>query len=518
MPRNRHHAWITASYRWVIAALAMFLCAAHAAPKSKTALWEVRSAQTVTITVHADRVVRDALPDTLFGFNINYRRFQEQLAVPSRVDRAMAVKPGIVELLEPFTGALYRYPGGLVANNLDWREAIGAVRTRTLHDPPYGGKPVPVLFGIDEYLEFLEQVDGNRWYVLNLGFAHSAPFRELDVATAARNNRELAEYLLARPGNRDFPRYYQLGNELDRFRYEWPTEKYIERAKATIEAMREVDKDARFVAFFRDFRWRYKADPSRGFSDQWQFMRDVLGALPMIEDYSIHRYYDGRGKDRTFWLERLVRSVKVYKSVRGGAAPRIWITEHARQRGGREDKSDRSNLSAAISVADYLTGLAQIPEVQGTCLHAGGPWSPFGETGDDPGPLYWALRVLRSQPGRTVLATESASPNSSGYVGGYDVRAVAFRDGDALGLWVVNRASTPFDATVHFRPYAGKAVTVTHSVLSGSEGVDPDHTGQKTVKNLSPDPLRTEFSDSGDAVLRIPAASVSSFVLREGHP
>ena len=49
------------------------------------------------------------------------------------------------------------------------------------------------------------------------------------------------------------PRYYELGNELDRSEYQWSHEKYIERARGTIEAIGEVDQDARFVAFLREF-------------------------------------------------------------------------------------------------------------------------------------------------------------------------------------------------------------------------------------------------------------------------
>ena len=91
----------------------------------------------------------------------------------------------------------------------------------------------------------------------------------------------------------DSPRNYQLGNELDRAEYQWPVEKYVERSQLTMNAISEVDPDARFVAFLRDFDWTYKGTQRlRGKSKFTDLIPEVLQGLPAVNDFSLHFYYD----------------------------------------------------------------------------------------------------------------------------------------------------------------------------------------------------------------------------------
>jgi alpha-L-arabinofuranosidase len=494
------------------------------------ALWKVFSSDRVTIEINEDTVVRESLPSTLFGFNINYRQFQNHLWD----QRGQSVKPDIVEHLKYFRGALYRYPGGLVANSFDWTRSVGPVDKRKLQRTVYTERPDNVRFGPKEYLDFVDRVNGHRLYVLNLvGLDPMQPMAESDKEAVAKHNRELAEYLLARrPSRSGAPHYYQLGNELDRFKYEWSAQKYVDRARATMGAIQKVDRDARFIAFLRDFKWVYKAEPARGVSEPADFLREVLQALPAVTDYSLMHYYDGKRKDGKsadipYWLKRMRATIAAYRATRNGNAPHIWITEHAREKSSNQPGKDdtqvlSSNLGGALSTADYLIAIAQIPEVQGACWHGlnGGPWQLFDATVKHrdlrPRPVYWGLRVLRAMDLPTVLATRTHSPNRSGYQGGYDVRAVGFRDPakQSLGLWVVNRAAQPVRAEVEYRPLKGQEVQVLHYFLAGKEGVDPDDPGLEPVWQLAPAAATVHVSSTGQLSLDLPPASVSTFIIR----
>lgn len=489
-------------------------------------LWQIEKAQTPSVVV-MDSVVRDQLPDSFLGMNMNYRKFQEHLW---DIDNH-ALKKGIDSKLEKFGNIWYRYPGGIVANSFDWTQAIGGVSERGAQKTPYNEKPVKAIFGIDEYLGMLNRYGAGGFYVLNLvGNDPLKPKKESSQADVAARNKQLAEYLMAN-GSQDSPiHYYQLGNELDRFKYEWVPEKYVERSLATIEAIKEVDKEAKFVAFLRDFKWKYKKDPSLGVSSYDDFMRKVLEGLPMVSDYSLHHYSDGKrddGKSRTvtFWLKLMQRSIDTYKSIRN-ESPGVWITEHARQKSSNKPGSDgtrffANNLRGAITTADYLTALAQVPEVKGTFRHGvnAGPWQLFDyvyKNNDlSPLPVYWALRLLRSMPLSTVLETRNSSTVHSMYPGGYDSRTVAFtnENRDQLGLWAVNRYNRPLEIKLEYQAFAGKSLKFCHYFIAGEEGVDPDDYDLEPVLKLSPQIDDITFEDTGVTHVVLPPSSVSTFIM-----
>lgn len=489
-------------------------------------LWDIEKADTPRVIVN-NTVVRDRLPDSFLGMNMNYRNFQEHLW---DVD-THALKSGIDSKLKKFGNIWYRYPGGIVANSFDWTQAIGDVAGRGGQKTPYSDNPQKVIFGIDEYLDMLDRYGASGFYVLNLvGNDPLRPTEEFDKSEVAARNKELAEYLQSH-GSPDSPiHYYQLGNELDRFEYEWLPQKYVERSLATIEAIQEVDKDARFVAFLRDFEWKYKRDPSLGVSSYDDFMRQVLAGLPMVTDYSLHHYSDGKredGKSRpvTFWLKLMQRSIDTYKRIRK-ESPGVWITEHARQKSSNKPGSDgtkfySNNLNGAITTADYLTALAQVPEVQGTFRHGvnAGPWQLFDFVYKNndlrPLPIYWALLMMRSMPLSTVLETRNLSSHYSLYPGGYDSRAVAFtnEERDQLGLWVVNRYNRPLEMEIEYQGFAGRDVNFCHYYIAGQEGMDPDDYDLEPVLRLSPGIDEIRFQDNGVAKVVLPASSVSTFIM-----
>ena len=489
--------------------------------------WKIQSSAIAEITIE-DEVIRPNVPSTLFGFNINYRQFQRQLWDLEN----QRVKDGIIEALKPFNGALYRYPGGLVANTFHWPQAIGNIEERTGQKTFFDKKPKKASFGIDEYLKFTQDVGGHPWYVLNIVSTGLAdPMKEASVDEVAEHNFELAQYLNEHVDQKNFPLHLQLGNEVDRSKYRWIPSKYVERVSPTIEKIWESYPDMKFVAFLRDFRLRNKNKDS-GFDEPEVFMQEVVNDLPMINDYSLHHYYDSRrtdGKSRTipFWMKLLTRSVNTFKQQKG-QTPNVWVTEHGRQsdsnKAGKDDtRRATSNLAGAISTADYLIALALIPEVKGAVLHGlnAGPWQLFDFSAQHedlrPRPLYYGLRVLKQMNLDVGLKTLTKSPNLSGYKGGYDVRGAAFKNSNSnsLAIQVVNRYSDVHDLKINYQAFSGEQVEVMHYMLSTETDTDPE--GEDIPFNIQLDPEKQvmKFATNGVLEVKLPPSSVSTFIIKK---
>jgi len=180
-----------------------------------------------------------------------------------------------------------------------------------------------------------------------------------------------------------------------------------------------------------------------------------------------------------------------------------------------------SNLQAALSTADFLTAVAQVPEVKATSLQAlnGVGRQVFDASvrfgNPEPRPVYWAMRILNYGRQGSVLATESHGPDSSGYPGGYDVRSVALSSGpDELTLWVVNRALAPVTAEVHYLPFKGRSAHMRHYYLAGPQGVDADDVGLDYELEDAPESAGIRFSGQGAVKVSLPPSSVSTFLIR----
>lgn len=463
-----------------------------------------------------DTILRAALPPTYFGFNVNFLNFQNEHTKEGRVDA------DVVRYLSAFPRAVYRYPGGTIANTFDWEGATGAVAQRRPQLNIERFAAAPVGFGPQEYLDFLREVQGQSWYVLNLlGWSAQTRFTELDSREVAASNGRLAAWRLG--ADRSSPvRYYQLGNELDRGSYEWAPEKYLQRCGDTIRSVRQGDPDARFVAFLRDFDWRYRSRPGR--STALDFARTVMNGLPMVTDYSMNVYYDeSRGwrsdiPGRLQWMRRVVDDINAGRAGLPPAA--LWITEHARQLpqdkwAGNADTT--SGIDGALSSADFIVALTGWSEVQGLFWHAlgGGKWSAFvdGEDRVQPTAMYWVLRLLRENAKGRVLATDVASSNRSQYSGGYDVRCTAFEEPEAgrLTVWAVNRSGSNCELTLTRPRYSGRRAEVSLASVAGEKPGDP-----RSVARVQLDPprRRISFDESGSWQGKLPARSVCALRLQ----
>jgi len=489
----------------------------------------------VRIVIDDDTVIRDEFPVYLFGFNINHYAFEADF-----VRGHEEIPEPVITGLQPFAGSMYRYPGGLVANRFWWEASVDSVGGESTEAPQKNRPPQkkvehqsasPVEFGVNEYLDFVATVGGKPWYVLNLvGWDDVEMIREMPAEEIAASNARLAALRVEHAVD-DAPRYYQLGNELDRAEYQWPTEKYIARARLTMEAVKAVDPDARFVAFLRDFDWVYKKDSRKGTKSLFvDFIPDVLRGLPEIDDISLHFYYDDPGNTRKIKsIERRLlqfrRAIEAATEARGGRPPNVWITEHARgvdlPRGRSMERAHLTgNLSGAVSTADFLIAMTQMPEVKGAFLHGlnAGPWQVFDATVRDrdlrPRPVYWGMRILRSVTLDLTLQTSTTQTKTFGdYLGGYDVRAAGFSDKSRseLGLWAINRAPQALTTDFVFAPMAGQAVKVDHRFMALPEGEDIERRFMDPVLNTAGTSSCHRFSEDGVVTLSLPAGSVSGF-------
>jgi len=465
-------------------------------------------------------VVRDQLPDHFISFNMNYITFEMSYWDAPKGQ----VKPEVIEAMRAFPGAIYRYPGGLIANAFDGEGAIGDAGQRRRQRTVSWKEGTPVQFGPKEYFSFLTQVGGRSWYVLNLlGWDSETLYKELPSAEMAASNRRLADFRRAHDQTVDIPHYYQLGNELDRSEYQWPTDKYIQRSLASMAVVRKADPGAKFVPFLRDFDWHYRGRP--GTSTAKDFARDVLTALPDVQDFSLHVYYDRpKEEGKTFdvqWRQGLLKKFIAQTTALRGKPYRVWITENAKENPKKVPPpalrlATTSGITGAISSADFLIAMTQLPEVQGLFWHAlgGGHWWDLFRMNAgriEPTPVYWVFRLLRENMRGSVLKTETDGPNHSGYEGGYDVRSVILRDKDgSLTIWAINHASNPTPLSVDLAGLANRVVNVRHGFVAAKIPGGGLESEMDIVRKSTDSPVEQTIPASGQLQLQLPAQSVSA--------
>lgn len=491
------------------------LCSGVAAQTGATLT--VDKAAAASVVIDPTRTLRPQVPATLFSFNMPHIGFERDLWSK----KTQTVKPTAASALAPFVGSFFRYPGGLLSNHFDANNAM-LTHSERMRRISAGGRAADYpSFGVGEYTELLRSLAAQPWFALNIqgGGTISSP-QEWPSSRVAGMNKALAQFLKTRTPWTS-TRYYQLGNELDRSHYQWEHSKYVNRARDTINAVRSVDPQAKFVAFMREFNWRYKS-PRSGTSRADEFFRDVLRALPMINDFSLHFYYDGALKPGARFVtvphvvEKIGKALHYAKAARPGENFNVWITEHAKRvylNGGPQGVTNA--LDTGLAIGDFLIAMMQLPEVKGAAVQGleGKPRDMF--FGDlKPTPALATLSVLRAQPYPRARASKTYSPNASGYPGGYDTRAVGFTDatGRKLAVSVINRATSAKNFEIQFAPFKSKAVRMKHYYVAGPAGVAPVKVEQNYKLMLKPAAVSKRFSSRGTLTVALPPASISTIV------
>lgn len=481
--------------------------------------WIVNSASQARVVIDPNQTIRPKVPKTLYSFNMHYIGFEKDAWDKTKQE----VRPAMASQLATMPGSFYRYPEGLMSNHFNWENSALPLATRQQKRRYGGGMAQYPYFGLAEYLQMVKNLDGMPWFALNIvgGGNYKNPI-EYASSTLAASNKQLAMYMKERTPTATV-RYYQLGNELDRTWYEWPHSKYVSRARDSIDAMRAVDPNARFVAFMREFNWTYKNNQRGTTSTAETLFRDVMRGLPMINDFSLHFYYDGKlSPDSRFItipdvMGKIQKALAYARKARPGDDFNVWVTEHSKRillSGGTPEPTNA--LDTGLSMGDFLIGVTQMPEVKGAGAQAlqGNPRHLFHTPDLKATPAFAALRVLSAQPFPRVVASRTFSPNTSGYQGGYDVRAVGYTDAtnSKLAVSALNRATRAQTLQIEFPPLKGQAVTMKHYYVAGKAGVNPINIERDYTFQIAPAAISARFGTTGAITVTLPPASVSTFV------
>ncbi len=479
----------------------------------------VKSGTSSAITVDAEQTIRRLAPE-FFGFNLEWVEFQGSLWDMS----SGKVRADVADWLRAFPGAVYRYPGGTIANSMDWRDTVGDLAKRPPRKFVSWTGPFPARFGLDEYLNFVRDVNGQAWYVANI---YGGANGEVSPRTLATQAGQLSAYL-AKKRQDGLPGIlrWELGNELDRGEYRWLPEKLAVTAKQVASEIRRGDPQAKFVALMQE----YPAQGDAGITAS-QYNRKLATSLrEQVSEYAMHVYYDGKpgGQPVPSRVRSICEAVADARNVAPKRTPAIWLTEHARvppnawvDPNWKSSWPRTGDLEAAIGVADMMIAAAQIPEVQGTFVHAlhgtDGPWPLFHKEeggGMHPGAVYWGLRILRDSMLADVLPTTTTSPNHSDYDGGYDLRTVVMADAERrkYSIWAVNRSGQ--SVTVQLGIPAVKDMKLAGKHVWLSDG-NPRANNYLDGRHLQPNehPVELTFDQAGNATVTLPPYSVSSLSL-----
>lgn len=448
-----------------------------------------------------------------FGFN--YELFEVQRSFWDEARHAPYEQP--LELMRAFPGAVYRFPGGSMANQYDWRAGMGDVATRKgyrVYD--WTGAWLNTL-GLREYLAWVRAVDGEVWYIINI----SGRYREeLPVPALQDETRQLvAAVAELDPDPARGVMRWELGNELDRDVYQWRPEKYVARARAVGEALREADPRTGIVLMMQEYATLAKKD---GISDADYNGLIVRSLKDLSIEYSKHLYYDGApgGPPIPFRIGKLCDSIALLDGEKLDDA-RIWITEHARWPEEAKGKAwetqwyKSANLAAAVSVADLMIAATQLPRVKSAFVHSihgsPGPWPLLHRHEDGRfvgSAVYFGLLALREHLLEDVLPTETRSTNYAGYPGNYDVRAAVLASADRSrhAIWAVNRQSRSAEAVLTIPALAGRRVTMRRSFVGG-ETSELDNYRSARV-GLQRDRVDLAFDAQGTTRLSLPPNGV----------
>ncbi|MDD5479772.1 hypothetical protein [Rhodoferax sp.] len=495
----------------------LFLLIAHANAKTFECTSTLQISDSNKIYVdHRDIALRKISPQ-FFGFNLEVIEFQDSLWDKSN----KRVNNEALSLLSRFPGAVYRYPGGTVSNHFTWQQAIGPIDQRIAQKTVDYQSAKVISFGLIEYLKFVQQVNGTPWYVLNMYGSIKNSDTPINLAGAAA---DLAKFL-SKPENNDLPTIYrwELGNELDRGRYQWMPDKYSTTAAVMTDAVRSVRTDAEFVVMGQD--WAHTGAGRSG-TDYNAYTAAALAHTS--NEHSFHLYYDGAP-----WGPPLSRVFKQFcKNLEATQLPNrhstTWVTEFGKTPIGtpadtfwKNNWPQTGDLSAAVSAADLMITLAPLESVNGAFVHSlhatKGPWPIFHKRADGvvyPGAVYWALVILRETMLEDVLSADMSVSNRSDSSVGYDTHSVvmASQNRRNFSIWTVQRGHTAENISVVIPQLAGQTVLIKTASISGKDSsennyVVPYKVFPKRSKSI------IQIGASGDFTYAVSAHSVTALSL-----
>ena len=473
----------------------------------------VQRAASNKVQADTTRQVR-TLDPSFFGFNLEWLEFQLGLWDTA----TQKVRPGVADAFKDFPGAVYRFPGGTNSNHFDWRDAVGPIAARPLRKHVAWFGPVRTEFGIDEYLQFVKAVKGQAWYVANL-------YGTLDAtgmpSLLAANAGELAAYLKGREkeGYSSILRW-ELGNELDRAQYKWPPARLGGTAMQVATAIGQAAPGAKFVHLQQE----YPAQAEKGFTAS-RYNKELRSALMTLQpELAMHFYYDGPPDTPPieYFLRQLCQVVDGAKA--DGASGKVWVTESGRVPNGFWAKTPKelwpatANLEAAVSVADMLIALTQVPEAQGAFTHSlvttNSPWPLVHRRASgqiDSSATLQGMRVLRQLMLPTVLQVTQTSSEVGTLGASYVVRSTVLADAarQNFTLWTINRSSAPQQLEFRLLNIDG-SVRYERSVGIADEQANASNYATGTRIAVAADNIDVMPKGQGAWLINLPANAVSA--------
>jgi alpha-L-arabinofuranosidase len=473
----------------------------------------VNSASDYRVEIKQSSTPLRKINPVFFGFNLEWLQFQ----LGFWDETSQTVDAVIIDAMQDFSGAVYRYPGGISANHFNWKDGVNENSKRPLKNLESWLPPTRVSFGSEEYLSFIKSVNGVPWYVANL---YGEKGQAMPEGEMARRAAELAKHL-SQSSSLLLIHRWELGNELDRSNVRWTPERVSSVTLPVAEKIKLQNTQARFVIALQE----YPAMKSEGYSAEQYNTALIRATRATVGEYALHIYYDDKPKGIT--IEKQISAIcEAIRHTQSQSA--IWITEHGFVPMGAWESSDwkklwpqTADMKAAINVADFQIAAAHIPNIQGTMIHAlhgtGGPWPLLHRNGKgewNESVVLQALRLLRTHMLPNLLQTTSYSAHRSSYNGGYDMRAAVMAN-DArtqYAVWAINRSNQSINLKVKIDGTSKKKLSIKQGSLANASLTANNYagTGQVALKKTQ----HSQLSGSNGIVqLYLPAHSVNAFFI-----
>ena len=339
------------------------------------------AAELPTITVDAGKVIAPVNPfgfgnnleaadgRGIFGekadaptFNLNGVKYGQGFWDPAKNQ----VNPETTALARKLNMGMMRYPGGCLAHNFNWKQAVGPLSER----PEWK-------FGIDQYLELCRVMDWEPLFTLT---DYALPADQLPQHFA-----ELVEYLNA-PAVPEHPwamkrakwghpepygvKYFEIGNESNHGSHHtiptrvYTPEEYVKYARESMAAMRKIDPSIQLGIV---------TVPGNGLDFNCDWNRKIIAGAGDIADFLvIHFYGPGiAGSDAETALSRVLAypdqlpdRMKAYRDLTRELTGRelpLAITEY--NIGGTTDQPFQHRFSYLAGLMNAeLMRLWQLPE------------------------------------------------------------------------------------------------------------------------------------------------------------
>ncbi len=376
------------------------------------------------------------------------------------------IRRDVAEALRELELPVLRWPGGCFADNYHWDWGVGPAATRQPRHNLWWSQPEPNEFGTNEFLRLCRVVGCEPYICLNVG---SGTVEEALGWVEYCNSSQDTYYTRQRrlSGHKEpyGVRYWGVGNEnwgcggtMTPEQYAWEYRKY-----ATY--LRRMDDTVRGGLYL----------VAGGHTDGWnfRFLREMRGALHLVDGLSLHLYVGGYSASATDFTEeqyyRLMgdviemetavrRAVYLLEEVSPGRQIGLivdewgtWYPEARVTSGLYQQNALRDALYTACALNMFnrhcrqvaMTNMAQTVNVlQSMILTCG---SQIVKT-----PTYWVYYLFRPHRGGTAL--------------GCDVCVCSVADSQGREVPMVSASAS--------RSQDGKSLTVTLVNVSLEEGVD----------------------------------------------